>query len=268
MMLLWTTVEGTAVFLSRPYSLYQIIWTRYAAHLLFMLVVLGPRYKTRLVRTKHLGLQVFRGLLMLGMPAFFITAVSRLPVNDVMAAFWVAPLMVLALSAVVLRERIQLWQWAIAGAGLVGALFILRPAGGLLQWAIILPLGMAFCFSLYVVLTRYLRAEETITNLFYTALCVLAPLSLGMPFVWRTPTVGDILLMSIIGLLGLLLLYILDKACEMVPASDFATYLYFQPLWMVAANYLLAAELPGKLALLGALIISGSITLTFALNTG
>ncbi len=66
---LWEeVVDGVAGWLSRPYSPYQAVWTRYSFHLAIMRAISGWRNPLVLVRTGHPALQVARSLPMLVMP--------------------------------------------------------------------------------------------------------------------------------------------------------------------------------------------------------
>ena len=231
MALLWNVVEDLPMLLSPGFSLYQVVWMRYAAHLLMLLLFLAVRGQLALVRTGRPALQVGRGLLMLAMPFFFITAFDSAPRAGFMAVFWVAPFMVLALAAL-LQGDIGRWPtWLATGAALAAVWLTLRPDhSGISASYALMALGMAFSFSLYVVLTRTLRSEPTATNLFYTAVAVLAPLSLLMPVLWQTPSRADYLVMLVVGLAGLGLLWALDRACALVPVSVLAPYLLLPPV--------------------------------------
>ncbi|HEX2905543.1 MAG TPA: DMT family transporter, partial [Phototrophicaceae bacterium] len=161
----------------RGVSPYELIWVRYAVHLLFMGAVLGPRYKTQLVQTSHLKLQIVRGLCMLGMPVCYLLGAQSLPINDVWSVYWLSPLIALGLSSVLLHEAAGWQRWAAVLVGFAGALFILHPDRGAISPAIIFPIGMGVCFSLHLALSRVLRIEHPLVSLFYTALGVFIPLS-------------------------------------------------------------------------------------------
>jgi drug/metabolite transporter (DMT)-like permease len=250
-------METIGNYLPASYSPYQTVWARYGIHLLFMLAVLGPRYRTRLVYTRRLGMQLLRSLLMLGMPIFFILAVQRMPLKDVLSIFWVSPMMVIALSAF-LGERLSLPHWVAVIGSFAGVLIMSRPDSGVLQLAAVLPLGMALCFSLYQVMTRLMCAEDTLASLFYTAGGVFVLLSFGVPSFWQAPTLESILLWVSIGLFGFLGLFTLDRACEMAPASIVAPFAYTQPIWILILSCLVSGQFPGRFAILGVLIIVGS----------
>ncbi len=255
---LWAAIEIIGGLIPGPYSAYQTVWIRYGTHLLFMLTILGPRYKTRLFFTRRPVRQWLRSLLMLGMPIFFIMGVSKLPLKDVLAVFWVSPLLVMGLSIFLLGETIRPTHWLATWLGLGGVLMMLRPNLGILTWQVVLPLGMAFCFGLYLVMTRQMRTEDTLASLFYTAAGVFILLSFGLPLFWQPLAIKSGLMMALIGLIGFLVLFTLDKSLELAPASIVAPFTYTQPIWLAGLTYLLTGQLPGKLAALGIVVIVGS----------
>lgn len=255
---LWALVETLGYFIPGTNSPYQTILVRYGAHLLFMVVVLGPRYKGGLVRTNRLPLQIFRSMLMVGMPFFYITAVLgyHMPLKDLHAIFWLSPLLVMGLGALILRERTGWTRWLLATIAFVGVLIVLHPDRGALSFQGLLAFGMAFCFSLYRVLTRALRTESTIANLFYTAFGVFVVLLVLAPTFWTELKPEHLVPMVAIGLLGYLALYLVDKAYESAPVSLLAPFIYIEPLIAVVLNFMFLHELP-----VGSLIIGVPIVL-------
>ena len=223
---LWALLEAVATHMTRSYSPFQVVWTRYAVHLGFMFAVWGWREPLSLVSTRRPLYQFARSAMMLVMPASFVFGVMRgLRPDTLMAAFWVTPLLVLAFSAVLLRESAPTVLWLAAAGATAGAILVLDPEAPprSLLWPVA-PLVMAGSFSLYVVMTRALRTETTRANLFYTALGVFLALSPLMPLVWITPSRHDLAIMVAIGLIGWVSLYLLDRMAAALSALPVAEY--------------------------------------------
>jgi drug/metabolite transporter (DMT)-like permease len=219
--LLWALVEAFAGWLSRPYSPYQVVWARYGSHLAIMLAIWGWRDPLVLVRTRRPTLQIARSLLMLIMPAAWILSLQRgLTPDTVLAIFGVAPLIICALAALLLKERPTPGIWISAAVVSAGAMFCLSLHALPSLTAVAAALTSTSSFSLYVVMTRMLRGESLRANLFYTALGVFAALSLFVPKVWVMPTPHDALVMVLIGALGLLALLALDRTAQTAPVSS------------------------------------------------
>ena len=54
----------------------------------------------------------------------------------------------------------DLRRWAAVVIGLLGALVIIRPGGGALGWASLLPLSSAAAYTLYLLITRKLAGSK------------------------------------------------------------------------------------------------------------
>jgi drug/metabolite transporter (DMT)-like permease len=218
---LWAVMESLAGWLRHPYSPYQVVWARYGSHLAIMLAIWGWREPAVLVRTGRPVLQIARSLLMLVMPAAWVLALQHgLTPEAVLAIFGVAPLMIGAFAAVLLKERPTLGIWVCAAIVSMGALFCLPLDARPSLVAVAAALTASASFSLYAVMTRMLRGESLRANLFYTALGVFAVLSFFVPTKWVMPTPHDALVMVLIGAFGLLGLLALDRACQAAPVSN------------------------------------------------
>jgi len=230
---IWALMETIIQYIPGEYSLYQVVWVRYATHLLFMLVVFGPRHGRKLVSTRRPGLQILRATMMLIMPVSFIIAVEYMRAGNILTIFWLSPLLIVALSMLLLKERVSWHYWLIAFVGLVCVVILTNPNRSITAIGILLSVAMGLSFSLYLVMTRMLREESTITNLFYTALGVLVLLSFRLPTFWKPLTLQSGLMMALVGLLGFALLWVLDKALDMTSSAAVAPFLYSQVLWIV-----------------------------------
>ena len=240
-------------------TIYQLIWGRYAVHLLFMLAVLGPRYKTKLVKTSNLKLQIIRSLTMLAMPISYIIATQQMqmPSNDASAVYWLSPLMMLGLSTLVLHESVGGIRWIGAIIGLGGMLLIYRPDKGIISLAALPVLITGLSISLHLMFSRILREDHPFTSLFHTALWVFAIMSFLMPFVWQRPSLSDLVTIVVVGLVGMVALYVLARSGELAPLSVVATFSYTEGIWTLLLNVLLFGILPDKSMILGGLVLVG-----------
>src|SRR6185369_1295617 len=92
---------------------------------LWVLVDGGPR---QLLRVRW-PLHVLRGLVSIVMIAAFAYALRTLPLAETYSLFFVAPLMITALAALVLGERVDWRGWTAIVIGFCGTLIVLRPTG-------------------------------------------------------------------------------------------------------------------------------------------
>jgi drug/metabolite transporter (DMT)-like permease len=256
---LWAVIEALGGDLLNVYSPYQVVWTRYAVHILLMLAIWGWRQPASLWRTRRPMYQLARSLLMLGMPASWIIGVHLgIDPHTQMAIFWLSPLLILALAGIVLGERARRAQWLAAAVACSGA--ALMSLGAPLPKAALLvyPLAMALTFSLYVVMTRSLRSETTRANLFYTALGVLLALSPFLAPLWAWPTPHDLAVMIGIGVIGFVALYALDRMAAAAPVSIAAPLSCLQLVFTLMIARSLGHDHSNLIAMAGLLLIGAT----------
>jgi len=253
----FAAAELVAAHFVRGISQIQLVWGRYAVHLLFMITVLGPRYKRKLVTTKRLGLHILRSLTMLVMPlGFIITSAEHFPTHDALAVYWLSPLMMLALSTLILHERVGSIRWLAGIIGFGAMMIIYKPDRSILSPVALLTLASGLAISLHLLLSRILREDHPLTSLFHTALWVFLIVTFIMPFVWQRPSGTDIEGIILVGLIGLIGLLVLARAGELMPLSTVSFFSYTDPIWALILNAVFFGILPQKHELLGASVIA------------
>jgi drug/metabolite transporter (DMT)-like permease len=145
---LWALTEVVAQRAAAGHSLLQVVWVRYAAHILLMLAVFGPRRGRELVHTERPVLQLARALMMLVMPLSFLFASREMPTRTVLSIFWLAPQVVLVLSMILLRESASWRCWVVGIAGLGCILPLLQPQSPVTLRGTLLSLDTATSFAL------------------------------------------------------------------------------------------------------------------------
>ncbi len=258
----FAVVDAIVKLLARSYPVPLLVWARYASQTLFMLLVLGPRLGTGLVRSRRPGLQVIRGLVLVTSSMFFFTGLARLPLAETSAIGFLSPLLLAGMSVWLLKERVRRSVWAAIVAGFVGVLFIVRPGGEVFTpWAI-LPALSAACFAAYQLLTRKLAGvDSTMATLFYGAIVGTILLSLGLPIFWQTPASAlDWALFCVLGVLGGAGHFTLIRAFHHAPPAALAPFVYVQLVAVLALGYVLFGEFPDGWSLvgMGIIVLSGA----------
>lgn len=253
----FAVLDTIAKYLSRTYPVPLIVWVRYAMHLLVMLVFVAPRLRWRLVATERPLLQVFRGVVLAASSLLFFTALAFMPIAEASAITFLAPLLVTAMSAYFLRERVRRSAWIALATGFVGVLFIVRPGGAIFSAAALLPLGTALCFATYQLLTRRLAGiDSTMATLFIGALVGTIVISFLLPFYWGLPqSPFHAVLFVLLGVLGAAGHFVLIRAFEYAPASVLAPFVYAQLATVLALGYVVFGDFPDGWSLVGMAII-------------
>jgi S-adenosylmethionine uptake transporter len=123
-------------------------------------IVLAPmilKLRVNVIDPRQPGLQVLR-ILVAAIDTFaFYYATRFMPLADVMTFYMATPLIVTALSAPLLGEKVERFRWIAVLVGFVGVLIALRPSPQMLSWAAPIALLGAVAYALSQTITRDLR---------------------------------------------------------------------------------------------------------------
>jgi len=160
-----------------------------------------------------------------------------------------------------LGERVHARTWLALAGGFSGVLLIIQPGGAAFTWWYLLPLGCAFFFAGYQILTRKLAGhDDPITTLFIPGLvsCVMVPVAFpGSAFdVPRMPL--HLAMIAVIGVLGGFGHFLLIRAHHDAPATLLAPFAYSQLVVVTVLGFLTFGQLPNNLALVGMGLVAAS----------
>jgi len=168
----FTTQDMTIKFINGDYALYQVMLIRSIVAMLFILLIFVPiDGGFKYLRTQRLGLHLLRGFGIVIANLCFFTALITMPLAEVVAIFFIAPLLITALSEFLIGEKVGLRSWIAVLVGLLGVMIMLRPGFGVFNPASMLPLAAALAYSLVQIMTRKLgKGEKASTMVFYIQL--------------------------------------------------------------------------------------------------
>lgn len=147
--------------LSGDYALHQLVLMRGVVALAVALVLLVPLDGGfAVLRTRRPGAHLLRGILIVVSNACYFLALVTLPLADVLAIFFVAPLLITALSVPLLGEKVGMRRWASVAVGLVGVVVMVRPGDETFRPEALLPLVSALAYSVTSLVTRRIGGTE------------------------------------------------------------------------------------------------------------
>lgn len=260
-LLFFALLDASVKHLTGRFSLPFIVWSRYTGHCLMMLIFLAPQHGSRLIAARRPGIQVLRGMLLVGTTALGAMALKHMPLAETTAIFFVTPLIATLLAVPMLHERLTLPRTLAVLIGLVGILLIARPSSGLSPVGIGFALAAASCYSLYQVYTRRAAAiEEPIAMLFYTALVGTVVTTLVLPWYWdgRSPALPDAALLCVLGFLGGSGHFLLIRAFRLAPVSTLSPFLYVQLVWASLLGWAFFDHIPDGWAFAGIAVVAAS----------
>jgi len=265
-MLMLPGLDAIAKWLSGSVSSGQVTWSRFFFQIIFMTPLLlrtrGPWFSPVLL------LHGARGFLIAAATLLFFSGLKYLPIADAISIFFIEPLLVTLLSAVFLGESIGWRRISAISIGFIGALIIIRPTFSEVGWPVMFPVGTAFCFSFYILLTRKLvKTEDPIRLQFFAGifgfLVMTAALYFGtsnnveiLTAIW--PTKFEWMLLFGLGLIATIGHLLVVHAFRRAPVGVLAPFQYVEIIGATLLGLLIFDDFPDAVTWLGISIIVGS----------
>lgn len=261
----FAVMDAQLKLLAAHYGPMQVAFVRGLASLPFVLLPVVIRGRLARLRPVNVRLHLLRGVLSVLMLGSFVYAVRESSLATTYSIFMCAPLVVAALSAPMLGERVAGAQWGAIAVGLAGVLLMIAPRGGG-EWvslgALAAVVAMA-TYSLSVVTLRLLSRTDTTESMvfWFSVLLSVGAGLLAIPH-WAPLQPDHWPLFVGIGVTGALGQHLITEAFRHAPAAVVAPFEYTALLWGVALDLVIWHVLPGFATLLGgAIVVSAGLWL-------
>lgn len=206
---------------------------------------------------------VWRGVVGTTAMGLGFAGLAFLPLPEVTAIGYAAPLLVVIFAAMFLGENVRLFRISAVIVGMVGVLIVLSPRlslGSDLSYAealgAMLVLGGAVFAALAQIFVRKLVAtESTSAIVFYFSLTATLLSLVTLPFGWVVPGPVELSLLVLAGLLGGIGQILLTSSYRHADASVIAPFEYVSILFALAIGYWAFNEVPTLTMLGGAAIV-------------
>jgi len=224
------------------------------------LFTVGP---LAIMRTARPAFHVIRSIA--GTASMFLNfaALARLPLADITAFSFVAPIFAVVLAAIFLREHVGPYRWAAVFAGFMGVLVMLEPHGGIV--AIVgsgfsTGAGLALMGSLLsafvVIFIRQMSATERSETIVFYFMSTCAAVS-AVTLIWQHASLTGahafwLICSGIVGGVGQICMTYSYRYAE---PSLLAPFDYVAMVWAAALGYLIFAEIPQPVVMAGAGIV-------------
>ena len=238
----------------------EMAFLRYAMGLVFLLPALGQMRSAQLTRRQWrlFGLRgFFHGL---GVILWFF-AMVRIPIADVTAMNYLAPVYVTLGAALFLGERLAFRRIAAVVMALIGAAIILRPGFREISSGHLAMLVAAVVFA-GSYLTAKVMADEVKPGVVVAMLSIFVTLTLA-PFAlanWVTPSLGDLGMLFCVACFATAGHYTMTLAFAAAPVTVTQPVTFTQLIWAVLLGAVVFDEAVDIWVVLGGLVILASVT--------
>ena len=246
----------------------QITGARFVVQGVLMLpIALAMRVTLQLDR-RMTGLIILRAVFLILSTYTFVAGIAIMPVADALAIAFVEPFILLMLGSFLFGDQIGPRRIAACAVGFCGALLVIQPSLAAFGTIALYPLGTAFFFAFYMLLTRHMSqsmhpvAMQLHTSLAGSAIC--------LPALWLLDGSGLTSLDSVtpqgiawlwlfgVGFWASLSHICMTYALKFAPTSTLAPLHYLEIVAAVALGYLVFNDFPNAMTWAGIAVIVSS----------
>ena len=241
------------------HSIFQLLLVKYFFVLCLSLFESKRKNNYLFYKSKNIKLQIFRSLLSMIESGCFVLSFKYLSLANAHSVGSLAPVIVVALSAIILKEKVSPKTWIAIFIGFIGVLIILRPTSSIFDPKALLPLIAAFILGLYQIVTKKVSKHDTNeTSLFYTSIIGLIIMSLLSSKFWTPVDKSSYSMFIGIGIFFSLGLYLQIIALSKARASIIQPFHYTLIFWAIIFGYIFYNDIPDMFTVIGAVIITCS----------
>ena len=261
--LFFATMDGVSRYLAETYNVFVINMIRSWVLAIFVISI-SLRKKNglkKVITTKQPYIQFIRGILLIlailiGVYSF--TTLGLVQTHSILSSF---PLIVVAFSGPILKEKIGIQRWMAVLFGFIGVLIILNPADFIISFVALLPVVGAFILGFYTILTRKVSETDTSeTSFFWVAMVGCAVMSIIGPIFWEPIFFKDWTLMALLCILSTAGHFLLIKAYENAEASVLQPFTYFQLFFAsIIGIYIFNDKVTLSIFLGGSIVVASGI---------
>lgn len=214
-------------------------------------------------RTKNPMGHVWRGLVGTSAMGLGFTGLGLLPLPEVTAIGYAAPLMVVVFAAMFLNEKVGVFRVSTVALGMVGVLIVLSPrlsvGSGLdsaeTLGAVVVLMGAVLAALAHVFVRKLVATETTAAIVFWFTVTSSVLALLTVPWGWTVPswTAAGLLIMA--GLAGGMGQICLTSSYRFADASLVAPFEYSSMILALMIGYFIFSEVPTGPMMLGAAIV-------------
>ena len=239
----------------------QSAFIRYAVGLAFFAPMFIRIRPGQLRKPRRLGLHVLRGLVHGTGVILWFYAMARIPIAEVTALGFTAPIFMTVGAALFLGERLHIRRILAIVAGFAGAMIILRPGISEVSSGQIAQLIAAPLFAASFILAKKLTDTESSAGI-VASLTILVTLALLPPamIAWRNPTGEEVFWRSLAAASATIGHFTMTFAFRWAEMTVLQPIMFLQLVWATLVGLYLFGEVPDLYTWLGGAVIVGSIT--------
>ncbi|MFL6672160.1 MAG: DMT family transporter [Massilia sp.] len=257
---MFSLMDTAMKLLAAHFPAMQVAALRSLSSLPLVFAWVGWRGGLRTVFRVNWKMHLLRAALGIVMLSLFAFGLKELSLASAYSIFFIGPILITALSVVMLKEVVNAARWIAIAVGMAGVLVVLRPDGaGFLTLGGLAVLVAAACYAVSAIAARMLARTDSKEHMMFWLMLLMAvgASALAAPG-WVEVQVSHLPLLCGLAVSGFFGQLAINEAFSHGEASVVAPFEYSALAYGVALDWLLWRTLPDQFTLAGAAIIIGS----------
>ncbi|MBO9112441.1 MULTISPECIES: DMT family transporter [Rhizobium/Agrobacterium group] len=251
--------DAAMKWLVEDHSVTVSLFWRSLAVLMGCLLLGGRRIVRDAASSSAKGLVVWRALVSVTAWVLYYLAARHLSLAEMTTLYFSAPVIVVILAVLLLKERANPWQWISVLVGFTGVIVATGPGGASEPLAVVMVLGAAVFWAYSYILMRQLGGRMGLAaQVMMTNLVFVAAMGATLPWQGSMPGWDQIGAMALVGLVGGLGQLALFASFERASATMLAPFEYSGLVWAFLISTIFWGTPLDGAVLLGAAIIAAS----------
>lgn len=253
-------VTGIVRYIGTDIAATQAAFIRYAFGVLIFLPVIR-RLFVKPPSMPMMKIFVMRGVLHGIAVMLWFYAMARIPIAEVTALGYTAPIFVTIGAAFYFGEKLHFRRVAAIVVGFAGTMIILRPGFQEISIGQIAQLAAAPLFAASFLFAKRLTDEEDtmVIVLMLSVVCTIVLLP-GAIFNWTTPSLAEVLWLALTAFVATLGHYTMTRAIQAAPLTVTQPIGFLQLVWATMLGILVFGEPADPYVLIGGGIVVAAIT--------
>lgn len=267
--------DGLIKYMSGAYPFHQMQTIRCGVALLLITIILIARGELSHLRVSRYRLLAVRVFTLAAASSLFYIGLAAISLADASAIYFALPLIVAALSGLLIGEPVHVWRWVAAAVGFIGVIITINPGSSVFEPAALVSLAATFLYAIGHMLARPVGESSNLNAMAFYQCVAFVAVAMGLSIVfgtgmlqsdghvslryltrgWVMPTGVDMLIMLGAGCATALGVYVYSAAYRMAAPSFVAPFEYTSMIWAVGIGYLMFQDLPKPATLYGAAFI-------------
>ena len=252
-----TLIKYAVIQIGNYKSMYGVVFARatFTSILIFFLIVIFGKLNFKNIFYDKRS--YFRGIFEVMAAFSFLTALILMPMADVYTLLNTMPLIITAVGAIFLKEKVGIKRWSAVIIGFIGVLIVINPTDLKFGYVFILPILAAIFLTLREVATKgYKDASGSLEIIFITSL--LVTISFGLVTIFFPINLNlESFIYIFSASIALTLAYLFSVLTIIyAPISLTSSTRYIVIVFGVILGYLFFNEIPTLNMIIGAIIIS------------